>query len=73
MSVKQRKVSKPLTVERLRKFPGLDTVTDDEAVEIIDSLDQLARILHAYFQNIKLHEHEKQHIDPDLCQRQSKQ
>jgi len=65
------KVSGSLTVERLKEFPGLETVSNEEAQEIIQSLDRLARILYSHLQNIKLYEHEKQHIDKVICERNS--
>ncbi|HLZ15572.1 MAG TPA: hypothetical protein VKQ08_00940 [Cyclobacteriaceae bacterium] len=71
-AIKKRKVSKPLSVERLRQFSGLETVSDEEAKEIIDSLDKLSLILYSRLQNIKLHEYERQFIDPIICQGQDK-
>jgi hypothetical protein len=41
---------KPLTAERLLQFDGLANLSDDEAKRIIESLDQLCRIIFAYWQ-----------------------
>lgn len=34
-----------LTIEKLRSYPGCENLTDEKAVEIIDSLYKLAAIL----------------------------
>jgi hypothetical protein len=65
-AIKTRKVP-PLTVERLRQFPGLETVSDKEAKEIINALEKLSLILYSHFKNIKLHAYEKQFNDSNIC------
>jgi hypothetical protein len=39
-----------LTAERLRQFGGLSNLSDQEAKQVIESLEQLSRILFAYWQ-----------------------
>lgn len=38
-------VSKALSIEELRKFDGFDDITDQEALEIIETLKQLALVI----------------------------
>jgi hypothetical protein len=42
----------PLTPEILRTFEGFEETTDEEAYEIIRTLDTYARIVVAYYENI---------------------
>lgn len=35
----------PLSIEKLRSFQGFTTISDDEALQVITSLDQLSRLL----------------------------
>jgi hypothetical protein len=39
-----------ITIERLRKFPGLENLSDEEAKQVIDSLERLSLILFSYLQ-----------------------
>jgi hypothetical protein len=41
---------KRITVERLREFPGLQSLSDQEAKQVIDSLERLSLILFCYLQ-----------------------
>lgn len=40
---------KPLTIEILRSFSGFESVTDEEANEIISSLQIFSELFHEYF------------------------
>jgi len=39
---------KPLTVERLRQFEGLANLSDEEAKQVIESLEKLSLIIFSY-------------------------
>ncbi|MEO5601776.1 MAG: hypothetical protein ABIR06_12695 [Cyclobacteriaceae bacterium] len=41
---------KRITIERLREFPGLEKLSDQEAKQVIDSLERLSLILFSYLQ-----------------------
>lgn len=41
---------KLMTVERLREFPGLQNLSDQEAKQVIDSLERLSMILFSCLQ-----------------------
>lgn len=38
--------NEPLTVERLKRFPGCEHYTDEEALHIVQSIEQLALIIY---------------------------
>jgi|GEM_PF-1471861 hypothetical protein len=40
-----------LTIENLRTFEGFENVSDEEAMEIIRTIDTLCRIVQAYLMN----------------------
>jgi hypothetical protein len=42
--------TRSLTVERLRQFDGLSNLSEQEAKQVIESLDQLSKILFDYWQ-----------------------
>ena len=44
---------KRITIDELRSLEGLDHLTDEEATEIIDSLEVFAEILIEHFRIIK--------------------
>jgi len=44
-------VSKALSIEELRKFDGFDDITDEQALEIIETLKQLALVIIKTFKN----------------------
>lgn len=69
--IKKGKVHKELTVERLREFPGFQAVSDEEAREIITSLEKLSLILFSHIQNIKRQRYEKQ-SDSNIRKRKDK-
>ncbi len=41
---------KKITVERLREVPGLENLSDQEAKQVIDSLERLSLIFFSYLQ-----------------------
>lgn len=41
---------KRITIERLREFPGLQNLSDQEARQVIGSLEKLSLILFSYLQ-----------------------
>lgn len=41
---------KKIIIERLREFPGLENLSDQEAKQVIDSLERLSLILFSYLQ-----------------------
>jgi hypothetical protein len=41
---------KRITIERLREFPGLENLSDQEAKQVIDSLERISLILFSYLQ-----------------------
>lgn len=57
-AAERTRVHKPLTVDQLRKFPGLETVSEEEANKIIESLNSLSVILFDYLKTIKLEGHD---------------
>ncbi|WP_299213233.1 hypothetical protein [uncultured Dokdonia sp.] len=44
-------VSKALSIGELRKFDGFDDITDEQALEIIETLKQLALVIIKTFKN----------------------
>jgi len=46
----QNSKASKLTIERLRQFDGLSNLPDHEAKQIIESLEQLSKILFSYWQ-----------------------
>ena len=42
---------KRMTIERLREFPGLENLSDQEAKQVIDSLERLSLILFSTCRN----------------------
>ncbi len=44
---------KLMTVERLREFPGLKNLSDQDARQIIESLEKLSLILFSYLQKTR--------------------
>lgn len=48
--VEESRGYKRITVERLREFPGLQNLSDQEARQVIESLEKLSLILFYYFQ-----------------------
>ena len=50
--------NKSLTVERLRQFKGLANLSDEEAKQVIESLEKLSLILFPTCRNSDLHRHE---------------
>jgi predicted GTPase len=44
---------KLMTVERLREFPGLENVSDQDARQVIESLQKLSLILFSHLQKIR--------------------
>lgn len=43
---------KPMTVERMREFPGLENLSDQEARQVIESLERLSLIVKMYPQRL---------------------
>ena len=43
---KEEDESGPLTIEKLRTFPGFSEVTDEQAMHIINSLDEIADVIY---------------------------
>ncbi|MEX1240965.1 MAG: hypothetical protein WEB30_14665 [Cyclobacteriaceae bacterium] len=41
---------KRMTIDRLREFPGLENLSDQEAKQVIDSLERLSLILFSRLQ-----------------------
>jgi hypothetical protein len=59
--VGKRKDYKRLSIEELRSFKGCENYTDEEAVEIIDTLEQMTIVLFKLYQkNKKIEDNEKQ-------------
>lgn len=59
--VGKRKGYKRLSIEELRSFKGCENYTDEEAVEIIDTLEQMTIVLFKLYQkNKKIEDNEKQ-------------
>lgn len=57
----KRKGYKRLSIEELRSFKGCENYTDEEAVEIIDTLEQMTIVLFKLYQkNKKIEDNEKQ-------------
>lgn len=50
-------LKEPLTVEKLRTFEGFESTTDEEALEIICTIDTLCRIVQEYLMNRNRNEH----------------
>lgn len=46
----------PLTVEKLKTFEGFENTTEEEALEIIYTIDTLCRIVEEYLMNQNLNE-----------------
>jgi hypothetical protein len=44
---------KLLTVDRLKQFPGLENLSDEEAKKVIESLEKLSLILFSYLQKYR--------------------
>jgi ABC-type siderophore export system fused ATPase/permease subunit len=44
---------KPLTIETLRSFSGFENVTDEEANEIIFSVQQFAELFHEFYMELE--------------------
>jgi hypothetical protein len=42
-----------ITIERLREFPGLKNLPDDEARQVIESLEKLSLILFSHLQKTR--------------------
>lgn len=59
--VGKRKGYKRLSIEELRSFKGCENYTDEEAIEIIDTLEQMTIVLFKLYQkNKKIEDNEKQ-------------
>jgi hypothetical protein len=44
---------KRMTVERLGKFPGLENLSDQDARQVIESMEKFSLILFSYLQKIR--------------------
>jgi hypothetical protein len=44
---------KLLTVDRLKQFPGLENLSDEDAKKVIESLEKLSLILFSYLQKYR--------------------
>ena len=51
---KQNARKTPLTIEKLKEFKGFGNVSEQEAEEIIATLDKLARICFEFYSQSKL-------------------
>jgi hypothetical protein len=59
--IKQEKEYKRLSIEELRSYEGCENYTDEEADEVIDSLEQFAIIMYnLYMETKKDKDHENQ-------------
>lgn len=59
--VEKKKGYKRLSIEELRSFKGCEHYTDEEAEEIIDTLEQMTVVLFKLYQkNKKIEDNEKQ-------------
>jgi len=59
--VEKRKGYKRLSIEELRSFKGCENYTDEEAEEVIDTLEQMTIVLFKLYQkNKKIENNEQQ-------------
>lgn len=60
---------KGLTPERLRAHQGLECLNDEQAIEVIHSLERLSSILFDIYKQVKQQSHETDRPDKDLRKR----
>ena len=62
-SVSNIKKHKRLTVEELRSFKGLETLTEEQAMVDIEAIENLSVIIFELFKQQKPNNHEKQNAN----------
>lgn len=45
-------LKEPLTVEKVKTFEGFENVSDEEALDIVSTIDSLCRIVYEYLCNL---------------------